>query len=162
MSPAQAAVSQPVPDPPVAQPSSGIQISQVSTQGPGGTRDEFVELHNVGAFPLDVSGYTVWACPAAGPQVLLATIPSGTVLDGTTTMVGTGPFYLLANAAGYSRLAAPDLFYNGDIQRLGGVLLRGAPTMSQPLGAQIDAVGFSVGNSCTEQAPAPAQSPNFI
>src|SRR5262249_25074761 len=97
-------------------------------------------------------------------QILLATIPQGTILQGTTPSpeVTTGRYYLLANAAGYSRVTPPDQLYSGDIQRLGGVLLRGVPSQLNPQGARIDSVGFSVGNLCTETAPAPAQSSSFI
>jgi hypothetical protein len=143
-----------------APPSTTVQISQVSTQGPGGSLDEFVELHNVQASPLDISGYTVWSCPQSGPQILLATIPQGTILQGTTPdpTVTTGQYYLLANAGGYNRATPPDQLYSGDIQRLGGVQLRGASSSLNPQGARLDSVGFSVGNLCTETAPAPAQS----
>ena len=157
--PAQAATD---PGPFVAPPpiSTTIQLSQVSTQGPGGTQDEFVELQNVQAEPLDISGYSIWACTATNQQVLLATIPSGIVLNGTTPdpNVETGRYYLLANAAGYSRNTPPDQLYSGDIQRTGGVMLRGVPTATSPLGPRIDMLGFSVGNACTENSPAVAQT----
>jgi hypothetical protein len=157
--PAQAATD---PGPFVAPPpaSTTVQISQVSTQGPGGTLDEFVEIQNVQAAPLDISGYSIWACTATNQQVLLATIPSGVLLNGSTAdpNVETGRYYLLANEAGYSRNTPPDQVYSGDIQRTGGVMLRGAPTAAQPLGARIDMIGFSVGNACTESSPAVPQT----
>ncbi len=147
-----------------APPSNSVQISQVATQGQGGSLDEFVELQNVQATPLDISGYTVWACSQSGQQILLATIPQGTILQGTipNPQVNTGRYYLLANATGYNRATPPDQLYSGDIQRLGGVLLRGTPNQLNPQGARIDSVGFSVSSSCTENAPAPAQSNIFI
>src|SRR5262249_41769753 len=162
-SPASAA-SQPNPSVAPAPPSTNVQISQVSTQGLGGSLDEFVELQNVQASPLDISGYTVYACSQSGQQILLATIPQGTILQGTTPSpeVNTGRYYLLANAVGYNRVTPPDQLYTGDIQRLGGVLLRGTPNLLNPQGARIDSVGFAVGNACTETAPAPAQSIIFI
>ena len=157
--PAQAA-SDPGPfvtPPPI---SNTIQISQVSTQGPGGTQDEFVEIQNVQAQPLDISGWSLWACTATNQQVQLAVIPAGIVLGGTTAdpNVETGRYYLLANEAGYSRNTPPDQLYTGDIQRTGGVLLRGAPTAASPLGPRIDMVGFAVGNACTESSPATPQT----
>ena len=48
--------------------------------------------------------------------------------------------------------------YSGDIQRTGGVMLRGVPTATSPLGPRIDMLGFSVGNACTENSPAVAQT----
>jgi len=145
---------------PPAPPATSVQLSQVSTQGPGGVADEFVELQNVQEMALDISSYTLWGCTQTGQQILLATIPQGTILQGTTVdpNVETGRYYLAANANGYSRTTPPDQLYTGDIQRLGGVLVRGVPTASNPQGAKIDAVGFSPANPCTETAPAPAQT----
>jgi hypothetical protein len=140
-------------------PSTTVLVSQVSTQGPAGIMDEFIELQNVQSTPINISGYSVWACSATGQQVLLATIPVGTVLQGTEAQPGaeTGRFYLLANV-NYSRAVPPDQSYTGDVQRQGGVLLRAAPSPSNPLGARVDSVGFSRFNPCTETAPAPAQT----
>jgi hypothetical protein len=154
-SPANAATIEPMQQ----APSSTVLISQVSTQGPAGILDDFVELQNVQASPLDISGFSIWSCTATGQQTLLATIPVGTVLQGTNENPNaeTGRFYLLANV-NYSRAVPPDQSYSGDVQRQGGVLLRGAPTPSSPLGARIDSVGFTRFNPCTETAPAPAQT----
>lgn len=153
-SPAHAATSAPL------QPAStSVLISQVSTQGPAGIMDEFIELQNVQSTALDISNYSIWACSATGQQVLLTTIPVGTVLQGTQTEPGAenGRFFLLANA-NYSRAVPPDQTYTGDVQRQGGVLLRAAPTPSSPLGARVDSVGFTRFNPCTETAPAPTQT----
>jgi hypothetical protein len=154
-SPANAATIEPMQQ----APSSTVLISQVATQGPAGIMDEFIELQNVQATPLDISGYSVWACTATGQQQILATVPVGTVLQGTNENPNaeTGRFYLLANV-NYSRAVTPDQSYTGDVQRQGGVLLRAAPTPSNPLGARIDSVGFSRFNPCTETAPASAQT----
>jgi hypothetical protein len=140
-------------------PSTTAVISQVSTQGPAGIQDEFVELQNVQATPLDISGYSVWSCSASGTLSLLATVPAGTVLQPASPQPGAevGSFYLLADV-NYSRPTLPDQVYNGDIQRTGGVLLRGAPSPVSPQGARIDSVGFSRFNACTQTLPAPAQT----
>jgi hypothetical protein len=147
-------------DPSVALPPPTIAaISQVSTQGLAGIQDEFVELQNVQTTPLDISGYTVWSCSATGLLTLLATIPAGTVLQGSNPQPGAevGSFYLLANI-NYSRATPPDQVYNGDIQRTGGVLLRGAPSATNTLGARLDSVGFARFNPCTQTLPAQQQT----
>ncbi|MFI7601706.1 hypothetical protein [Actinoplanes sp. NPDC049681] len=141
-------------------PASTMVISQVSTQGPGGVTDEFVEIHNLGEESMDISNFSVWSCTNAGQQVLLATVPQGTVLSGSEDQQEIGQFYLLA-AQGYERITPPDQTYNGNIARTGGVLLRGAPRTGSPTGARIDSVGFSSANPCTETAAAPAQSIDF-
>ncbi|RZU53976.1 lamin tail-like protein [Krasilnikovia cinnamomea] len=142
-------------------PASNMVISQVSTQGPGGVTDEFVELHNTGPQSMDISNFSVWACSNSGQHILLATVPAGTILSGTEEQQPeTGQYYLLA-AQGYERLTPPDQTYNGNIARTGGVLLRGTPNIENPMGARVDSVGFSATNICTETAPAPAQTTNF-
>ncbi|GAB1692330.1 lamin tail domain-containing protein [Krasilnikovia sp. M28-CT-15] len=142
-------------------PTSNMVISQVSTQGPGGVTDEFVELRNIGEQSMDISNFTIWNCNNSGLHTLLATIPAGTILSGSEEQQPeTGQYYLLA-AQGYERLTPPDLTYNGNIARTGGVLMRGAPTDENALGARIDSVGFSANNICTETAPAPAQNNTF-
>jgi len=155
-SPANAGTSAPLQPAPA---STSVLISQVSTQGPAGIMDEFIELQNVQSTPLNISGYSIWACSGTGQQTILATVPAGTVLQGTESEPGAenGRFYLLANA-NYSRAVPPDQTYTGDVQRQGGVLLRAAPTPSSPLGARVDSVGFTRFNPCTETAPAPAQT----
>jgi hypothetical protein len=141
-----------------------ICFGQVSTQGPGGAQDEFIELENIGPSPVDISGYTVSACPVAGPPELLAAIPSGTSVQGTIIDPNavTGRFYLLANLQGSTRSTPPDQLYSRDVQRLGGLQLRSAPTPSNPRGTIVDSIGFTVGNQCTETMPAPSQSPAFV
>jgi hypothetical protein len=153
-SPAHAAV-----EPAALRPSTTAVISQVSTQGPAGIRDEFIELQNVRRTPLNIGGYTVWSCSNTGQLTLLATIPPNTVLQGSTPRPGseTGSFYLLADID-YSRATVPDQVYNGDVQRTGGVLLRSRPTATNPMGARLDAVGFSRFNQCTQTLPAQAQT----
>ncbi|MEV4640615.1 lamin tail domain-containing protein [Actinoplanes sp. NPDC049548] len=143
-------------------PASNLVISQVSTQGPGGATDEFVEIHNLGENSMDISNYSVWSCTNSGTQVLLGVLPSGTVLSGTEDQQPeVGQFYLLAGQD-YSRITPPDQTYSGNIARTGGVLLRGAPQAGNPTGARIDSVGFSSANPCTETAAAPAQSTTFM
>lgn len=142
-------------------PASDLVISQVSTQGPGGVTDEFVEIHNLGEMSMDISNFTVWSCTNSGQQIMLATVPAGTILSGSEDQQPeVGQFYLLA-AQGYERITPPDQTYNGNIARTGGVLLRSAPRTGTPAGARIDSVGFSSANPCTETAAAPAQSVDF-
>ncbi|OLE26160.1 MAG: hypothetical protein AUG44_13875 [Actinobacteria bacterium 13_1_20CM_3_71_11] len=103
-SPANAGTSAPLQPAPA---STSVLISQVSTQGPAGIMDEFIELQNVQSTPLNISGYSIWACSATGQQTILATVPVGTVLQGTESQPGAenGRFYLLANAnsVGFTR-----------------------------------------------------------
>jgi hypothetical protein len=149
-----------------------IVISQVSTQGPGGRFDEFVELENIGTVPVNIAGYTVTACTALNMLVPLVTIVSPEQLPPepgqplTPVILAPGERWLIANLSGYTRGLIPNQVYTSDvtaptlaeIQSRGGVLLRNAPPEGFPIGAYVDAVGFSQGLQCTETAPARPQT----
>src|SRR5699024_10044379 len=57
---------------------SDLTISQFRVRGPDGGNDEFVELHNGSAAPVDVSGYRLNASNASGTVGTRATLPAGT------------------------------------------------------------------------------------
>jgi len=144
--------------PPAAPPSPDVVISQVSTEGPGGIMDEYVELRNNGIVPVNIGGWTLSACTAQNQVVRLATIAPETILQPGAIPGSSGQFYLLANA-GYTRATPPDQLYVGDIQRLGGVMLQ-RPSLVPGLPQQkVDSLGFSRNVSCTESAPARPQLP---
>ncbi|MDB5971595.1 MAG: choice-of-anchor protein [Hydrocarboniphaga sp.] len=72
----------------------GVVISEFRTRGPGGASDEFVELHNVGASSVDISGWKLNGCQSGTPgtESTRVTIASGVSLP-------AGGRYLLANSA---------------------------------------------------------------
>lgn len=130
-------------------PSTTVVVNQVATRGPNKTRDEFIELRNISVVPHTIGNWQLVACNPDGSEVLLATIPAGTVMARKGQV---GQFFLVANADGYSAAIPPDLTYSGvEIQDLGGVRLR------DHAGARIDGVGFTNGLACTETARALAQ-----
>jgi len=59
---------------------SSVRIAEFAPSGPAGPDDEFVELHNAGADPVDISGWSLYRCTATGAlrkNGLEATVPEG-------------------------------------------------------------------------------------
>lgn len=143
---------EPTPDPTYDLASTTMVLGEVQTRGTTGVADEFVELRNVSASPLDLSGWQVEQCDGAtgSPR---ATLPNGTV-------VPAGGHYLLTNAGtpgrptdgAYSGAVPGDQTYTAGLSDTAGVQLRDAA------GALVDRVGLAAANDCTEAAPAPAKT----
>ncbi len=123
---------------PVGASPNGVLISQFRFRGPQGGNDEFIQVKNTSATPVDLSGYQVKACGNDGALLAnpLATVPSGTAL------IPAGSSLLFVNvqdgsaiSPGYSGPVAGEIAYTAGVVDRGGVqLLDGA-------GAVIDAVG---------------------
>ncbi len=113
----------------VAWPTSTLVVSEVQTGGASAS-DEFVEVANQGATPVDLMGL----------EVVYATSSGGTVTRKATwaasTMLPPGRRFLLANAAG-TVAGLADATYSGGFAATGGaVVLRVVG------GAAIDAIGW--------------------
>ena len=82
-------------------PAGKVVISEFRTRGPAGGNDEFVELRNVGAAPVDIGGYKLQGCSST----------SGTPSDRATVTAGTtlapGQAYLLTNSGSATRARRP-------------------------------------------------------
>lgn len=100
---------------------SGVVLNEVRFRGPAGGNDEFVELRNTGATPVDIGGWKLQGSNSAGTNSARATVPGGVTLP-------AGATYLVANTAanGYSGAATPDLSYTTGITDTGGLQLRTA------------------------------------
>ncbi|MBE2320147.1 lamin tail domain-containing protein [Solirubrobacter sp. CPCC 204708] len=88
--------------------SETVVISEFRTRGPAGGNDEFVELRNRSAAPVDISGWLLQGCASGTPgnASTRATVPGGVTLAPNQS-------YLFANDAtgGYSGTVAPDQIY---------------------------------------------------
>ena len=98
---------------PAAASTSGVVISEFRARGPMGGNDEFVELRNAGAAPVDISGWLLQGCASGTPGTAStrATVGAGVVL-------APGQSYLFANnnsTGGYSGTVAPDQTYGTGI-----------------------------------------------
>ena len=57
----------------------GVVITAMRTRGPGGATDEYVEIRNLSAAPVDISGWALQGCAAAsGAPTNRAVVPAGT------------------------------------------------------------------------------------
>ena len=122
---------------PAAAQSTTIVISEYRTRGPAGGNDEFIELRNRSAAPVDIGGYRVNGSNASGTVSTRATIPAGVTL-------GAGCAYLLANSAGS---VAGDQTYGTGITDDGGLaVLTGGLEI-------VDQVGQSAGSAYKEGTP---------
>ena len=127
-------------------PSSALRVNEVMTGLTGAAANEFVELVNAGAEPLDAGGHRVVYRSAAGTSdTLLATVPAGTIIP-------PGGHYLLGGSAYSGPVAADQSFSTGMAATAGGVGVR------NPDGVLLDSVGYgaTAANGLVEGRPAAA------
>jgi len=117
-----------------------VVVNQLHTNTAVGDFDTFVELHNVSAGAVDISGWRFEGCNGSRITGARASILADTVLD-------PGEHYLLASEA-YDLQPAPDQSFGTGLAPAGGVrLLDGR-------GALADSVGYQT-PECVEGTPAP-------
>ena len=122
-----------------AQSGTSVVINEFRTRGPSGGNDEFVELFNPTASPVNISGWKIRGSNASGTVGDRATVPTATVL-------GAGCYFLATNSAasGYSGAVAGNVTYATGITDDGGVALtRGDNSI-------VDQVGMSAGSAFGE------------
>jgi uncharacterized protein len=86
-------------------PPNEIVISEFRTRGPAGGNDEFVELRNRSAAPVEISGWRLEGCASTGGGT------STRVTVGADIFIASGGSYLFANSNGYSGIVPPDDTY---------------------------------------------------
>lgn len=133
------------PRPAQAEGSTTVVISEFRVRGPNGAADEFIELYNLSASPVDVGGWLVRGSNNAGSVSTRVTIPSGTILN-------PGCYYLVTNSSTtggpYSGSVPGDLTFATGITDDGGIAL------TLPGGTTIvDQVGMSTGSAYKEGTP---------
>lgn len=119
-----------------------VLISELRTRGPNGANDELVELYNPGAVAVAVGGWQLVRSNSTGATQVIATVAAG-------TSIPAHRFYLFVNTGsqGWSGSVQGDATYQLGIPDDGGVALL------DKNGAQIDAVGFSLGSAWYEGVP---------
>jgi hypothetical protein len=114
---------------PVSTPAA-VRINEFSTGTEGALTDEFVEVVNAGAQPLDLSGYRLVYRSAAGTSdVSLGTLPDGTIL-------AAGGFLLFGGSA-YAGAHPADRSFATSLASAGG-----AVGLRDPSGARLDSVAW--------------------
>ena len=134
-------------DTPTTGSANSVVISEFRTRGPGGGNDEFVEIYNPTANPVDISNWILSASNVEGSVQNRATIPAGTLLR-------SGQYYLFAHNSYIvpSGGVSPNLRYGTSIPNDGGVAILNAS------GDIIDQVGMSGGSFYQEGETLPAFS----
>jgi Lamin Tail Domain len=81
-----------------------VVVSEFRTRGPSGGNDEFIELRNRSAEPVDISGWQLQGCASASPGNA-----STRATVGSDVLLPAGGSYLFANdaSAGYSGIVPP-------------------------------------------------------
>ena len=130
----------------VAWPTSTVLVSEVMTGGTSAS-DEFAEITNAGAVPIDLTGHELVYVTSTGSTVTRKAAWS------TPTILEPGRHLLVANVSGI-HAAIADATYSGGFAATGGaVVLR-------PIGGEpVDAVGWGDASSAFVEgaaAPAPA------
>ena len=128
-----------------------VKVNELRLRTTTDSTDQFVELVNAGAAPVDVGGWRVVYRSSSGTsETTLVTIPAGTTLP-------AGGFYLIGRSGngtttGYLGTPVPDqTFSSGLSTSSGGVGIRDAA------GMLVDSVGYgSATNILVEGAPVPA------
>ena len=117
-------------------------ISEFRTRGPSGGNDEFVELYNASAAPVDISGWKIWGSNASGTVSARTTIPANVSLE-------PGCHYLATNSgtAGYSGGISGNATYSTGITDDGGIAI------TRPDNTIVDQVGLSSGSAYKEGVP---------
>jgi beta-lactamase superfamily II metal-dependent hydrolase len=118
-----------------------ILISEFRFRGPAGANDEFVEIYNNGALPIDISGYLLRGSNNAGTVTTRATVGAGVSLPAYA-------HFLFVNAAASPAVVAlANQIYGTGFTDDGGVAIaRGDGTI-------LDQVGLSAGSAFREGTP---------
>ena len=134
-------------NPPSIGSATSVVISEFRTRGIGGGSDEFVEIYNPTANPVDISNWILSASNVDGAVQNRATVPAGTLLR-------SGQYYLFANNSYIvpSGGVSPNLRYGTSIPNDGGVAILNSS------GDIIDQVGMSGGSFYQEGETLPAFS----
>ena len=137
--------------------SPNIVISQFQAGG-GTADDEFIELHNIGAAPVDLNGLRLVYRSASGTSDV-----GPLAVWSTSTIVQPGQYYLIATTA-YGGGVTPDYVYNTGVCQCslsatsGGLAVRQG---GQNSGVILDSVGWgSATNVFVEGTPATAAGNN--
>jgi hypothetical protein len=124
--------------------SSSVVISEFRVRGPVGGSDEFVEIFNLSASPVDISGWKIRGSNSAGTISTRATVPAGTVL-------APGCYFLFTNSSAsggpYSGPVPGNVTYATGITDDGGLAL------TLPSDVVVDAAGMSAGSAFKEGTP---------
>ncbi|MFD8495718.1 lamin tail domain-containing protein [Amycolatopsis sp. NPDC059657] len=124
-----------------AQPmvSSTVVVNEVSTRGPNGQLDEFIEIRNVANRPVNLSGYQI-RIYSANSQVGVISVPAGTVLQ---PKGNTGQFLVLTGQDFSGTISDEANVLPMFLQGVEGLPSNGGVAIFNQTGAKLDGVAFS-------------------
>ena len=131
---------------PAAQAATSVVISQASFGGPGGGNDEVIEIRNVSAAAIDISGWTLWGSNSAGTASARATVPAGTSLP-------AGKTFVFANSNVASN--AGDVLYGTGITNTGGIQIRNGSTVMDAFGSPSAPAAYREGAGIAQPSSGP-------
>jgi predicted extracellular nuclease len=116
---------------------ASVVVNEVATRGPAGATDNFIELRNVSADPVDISGWRIERCTGTGNAALQVTVEEHVLAPGD---------HFLAAHPDFSGEATPDVTYGTSLADNGGARI------VDDAGAVVDGVGFSsaTDHACTQ------------
>lgn len=120
--------------------SANILISEFRTRGPLGGNDEFVEIWNNSAGPVNIGGYTLRGSNSAGTTSVRATVPAGTILNPAC-------YYLFTNSTATTGYSGP---VPGNTTYATGFTDDGGIAIADGAAAILDQVGMSAGSAYKE------------
>ncbi|HKE57062.1 MAG TPA: DNA/RNA non-specific endonuclease, partial [Pyrinomonadaceae bacterium] len=114
-------------------------ISEFRTRGPNGANDEFIELYNATASPINIGGWKINRSNGSGTINTQVTITAGTMIPGHGHFLATN-----SAAGGYSGSVPGNQTYATGITDDGGV------AVLDPSNTVIDQAGMSAGSAYKE------------
>ena len=136
---------------PVHAISSTIVISEFRTRGPNGGNDEFIELFNLSASPLNLSGWILKGSNRTGTISNRVTINPGTIIGPNCRLLFTNSS---SSGGPYSGSVPGDQTYSVGISDDGGVAI------TMPDGSIVDQVGMASETPFKEGTPLAPLSSN--
>ncbi len=119
--------------------STTLVISQFQTGGSAIATDEFIEIHNVGLAPIDLSGYRIVYRSQNGTNDV------GPFGSWTTSTILQPGQYVLSASTSYDGTVTPDVTWNPSIGSMSGS--NGGLALKNSSGTIIDAVGWGSGSN---------------
>ncbi|SDZ20557.1 Lamin Tail Domain [Amycolatopsis xylanica] len=120
--------------------SSTVVINEVSTRGPNGQLDEFIEIRNVANRPINLSGHQI-RIYSANSQVGVISVPAGTVLQPRGNV---GQFLVLTGQDFSGTIADESNVLPMFLVGAEGIPSNGGVAIFNGTGAKLDGVAFSL------------------
>jgi hypothetical protein len=127
-----------------------LRVNEFSTGKTASATDEFVEIFNAGASPVDIGGYKlVYRSGAGTSDVAMATIPDG-------TMLAPGAFYLFGGS-GYNGAKQADQTFSAGLAGTGGGI-----GLREATGKLVDSVGYGTATNAFVETHAATAPPSTV